>query len=80
MRKLEKYEVVQTSVQGQRVNRAVYEFLLKLKVGDRVVIDREDWKGKTSLVHTLHNVPLFKNKFQCRLLVDKSGWEVTKVK
>ena len=61
-------------------NRAVYDFILNLKVGDKALIDKEDWKTKVPLSHTLHTYALFKGKYSCKTLLDKSGWWVQRIK
>lgn len=74
MRKLRKGATVEVFTSGPSVNRAIYRFIRLLEIGDSGVISKKEWKGKTLLSHVIHNREVFKGKYSCRLLADKSGW------
>ena len=80
MKVLKKGQKILLGIQGTNANKAVYAFLLKLKVGDEAIVDKADWKGNVALSHTIHNNSRLKGQFSCRALPDGSGWWVKRIK
>ena len=80
MKKLKQGATVALLGTGGGQNKKVYNFLRTLEVGDSAIIDREDWEGDTQLSHTIHNISSFRGRYSCKLVVDRSGWFVKRIK
>ncbi len=79
MKKIIKGTKVGLLQEGSIMNKEVYTFLLALKSGDQVIVDKEDWAGVTPFTHTIHSSPRLKGKFTCKTLEDRSGWLVERI-
>jgi hypothetical protein len=60
-------------------NRAIYNTLRALKVGEELTIMRSEWKMQTIPPATLR-APRHKDQFEVRWLEDGDGWLVVRVK
>lgn len=79
MRRLKKGEVVKLKNLGPTLNKEIYQLLHDLKVGDSVIVDKEDWKGKDKFGHAIHSSLSLRGRFSCRTLEDNSGWLVVRI-
>lgn len=56
-------------------NREIYDFLATLRPGDKAILERGEWRGKTPFEHAVHSVKSLKHKFSISALKD-GGWLV----
>lgn len=65
---------------GPKTNRAVYEAIRGLEIGQGLIVEFGEWKSKSSLQHTLHNSLAYRGRFTVRLLDNDEGVLVKRLK
>lgn len=65
-------------------NSPIYEILKKLKIGEGMIIKKDQWQIKSAPTYILNQHQKGKNwgdkKMSCRQLEDKSGWLIIRIK
>jgi hypothetical protein len=68
-----------TKMSGPMGNRAIYEKIRALKVGEELTVNRSEWKTMTPPTAILHN-PSYCGQFSVRRLDERAGWVIVRLK
>ena len=67
-------------LRGPMRNRRFYRRLMALQVGGCLTLTKAEWKAQSSPVDTLRYGKTYRGQFLVRLLDDKTGWVIWRLK